>query len=179
MSGCDSEPPKPTPTVGELLKPTAAPRCDEAFAGAAPVGTASPRSLAGPGLTLTQYDRRQLEEKDRGVGAPPLSPWYAGDSILLTDDQATSADALKMLICVRATHIFVGTYQPGNYSAIRVDWDVRVLRWPGGEPLAASTFRGHEPPAERRMEAAPRTSQVTGGDPLGDASKWLETLIAR
>jgi hypothetical protein len=46
---------------------------------------------------------------------------------------------------------------------VRTDWDVRVLRWPGGEQAASNVFRGPDPPEKK--EAAKDSKLLTGGSP--------------
>jgi hypothetical protein len=193
LAGCGDDtpppPPPPPPTpASEVLLPTASPRCEEAFAAGMPSGTLSPGAVKGPAISLLQYDFSRLDEKYR-EGNPPHTPWRARGvpyypSPVPSGAEAKSADAVQALVCIRQIYNLVGTYQPSNNPAVRLDWDVRVLRWPSGEQLFASTFQGPDPPANAELHgygdctAASKTCATkSGGDPFTDAQRWLAPLI--
>jgi hypothetical protein len=198
LAGCQMIAPTPTPTPiptptvspGERLLPQAGPRCTDLFAGARPTATPAPGSARGPAVALIQSDFSQLEEKYR-EGNPPFMPWRQQglpyqSSVVPTRAQATTTDAVQTLVCVRQTYIRVGFYQPSNTPAVRLDWDVRVVRWPSGEPLAGMTFRGPDPPQDADLkgygtctEASKTCATKSGGEPVGNALRWLDELIAR
>ena len=198
LAGCQMVAPTPTPTpiptptvsTGEMLLPQASPRCTDAFAGARPSGAPAPGSVRGPVVALIQYDFSQLEEKFR-EGNPPFLPWRQQGlpyqvSVVPSRAQATTTDAVQTLVCVRQTYIRVGFYQPNNTPAVRLDWDVRVTRWPTGEQVAGMTFRGPDPPQDADLkgyspctEASKTCATKSGGEPVGSALGWLDGLIAR
>ena len=86
----------------------------------------------------------------------------------LTTETATTRSRIR---------IHVGTYEPG-IKAIRIQWDVRVLRWPSGELISGSTFQGHDPPQVVEMKGYERSETETGSYPHG-AYSWLDEMIAR
>jgi hypothetical protein len=175
LSGCgEAEVKNPEYHNAELLLSKAAPRCTDAFATRSFIPSALSVPLKGPSIALLQPDNSQLPEKDRGSN--PLWPWrpdYTASVLAsLRYGQPKTADAVQTLVCVRETSIQVGVYQPSGRSAIRNDWDVRVLRWPSGEVMVGRTFRGPDPPKQ-----ATSTYEMTSGRPTNEAKLWLDDLI--
>jgi hypothetical protein len=85
---------------------------------------------------------------------------------------AKTADAVQTLVCIRETQIQVGIYQESGNSAIRNDWDIRVVRWPNGEPLTGKTFEGPKPPP-----MATTAFEMSGLRPVNEAKPWIDDLL--
>jgi hypothetical protein len=179
LAGCGS-------AAAEQLLPTAGARCTEAFSGGWREATSGP--VRGPAIALIQSDNSRLEERFR-EGNPPLSNWRPHPAsyetaVIPARAQTASLDAVQALVCVRQTYTQVGRYS-SNHPAVRLDWDVRVVRWPGGEPLAGRTFRGPDPPEKadfRGWSLCTETSKCatkSGGPPSNDAARWLDEVVAR
>lgn len=194
LAGCDSQPSAPSTNslataAGEQLLPSAAPRCSDAFAGSSPLNAPAAGSVAGPGVGLFQYDFSQLEERYRERN-PPLTEWRHRDlsflaSVVPHRALATSPDAVKLVACIRETRFLVGYYEPSKTPAVRLDWDVRLLLWPGGEVIAQMTFRGPDPDQKAELQGYGNCTQTSetcatksGGDPFTQAHDWLDGLIA-
>jgi hypothetical protein len=74
---------------------------------------------------------------------------YALRSSHVLDDVSDLA-AMRAVICIKWVYGPWHMYQSSKGtpdSQRRTDWDVRVIRWPGGDLLASNLFRGKEPPA--------------------------------
>jgi len=194
LAGCgETEPPKkpppPSPTAAaELLLPAAGPRCTNAFSGGRFAGSAPSGSVRRPAIALIQSDNSQLLERFR-EGNPPLGAWRPHGAsyevaIIPTRAQTVSPDAVQTLVCVRQTYNQVGRYS-SNHPAVRLDWDVRVLRWPSGELLSGRTFRGPDPPQQADFKGwspcteTSKCATKSGGQPSGEALRWLDEIIAR
>jgi hypothetical protein len=183
----NSPPPPPPPTAAaELLLPAAGPRCTNAFSGGWP---ASARSglVRGPAIALIQSDFSQLSEKYR-EGNPPLGTWRPHGAsyevaIIPTRAKTVSPDAVQTLVCVRQTYNQVGRYS-SNHPAVRLDWDVRVVRWPSGEPMSRMTFH-RDPPQQADFKGwspcteTSKCATKSGGQPSDEALRWLDEVIAR
>lgn len=135
--------------------------------------------MKGPAVALTQLDFRQIQEEYRD-SSKPLTDWWSYDIDLMPSRaEAKAVDGVQTLFCIRQVYIQIGIYQPDNIAAAREDWDVRVVRWPSGEPMASMVIRGPEPPQEIKKSAAGNRRLYYVGSPDNEAKRWLDEVIAR
>jgi len=145
--------PVPTPTLSlETLHFTAAPLCEAAFA--SPESTGSPEA---PVFTLLNKEYEGQEWQRWGV------QYY----------DAFSASEVRTLVCIRESRTATGTYTDFQ-SAYRLDWQVRLVRWPDGELLGAteSALLGDEPPG-RKYQPGPGY----GESPRLPLLTWLSSAM--
>lgn len=173
LAGCD---PPTAYDLGKELLPTAGPLCAAALDSGASAGTPAPGAIAGPAVAFVRLDEKF------GYG----TAWGAFGDRLVPEKHAKagSADDVRAVVCVQQIFTEVGKYQAtdsqtGTVSemiANRIDFDIRVLRWPGGELLAARSFQGADPP--EKVELQPGLSHWSGNLPIVDASNWLDEVLA-
>ena len=85
--------------------------------------------------------------------------------------EAASADRVSTLVCIRQTTIQMTTYTDGQ-PGYRQDWDVRLVSWPQGVPIAEVSLRGGNPPDVKFGSDA-----AYGASPSTQLFEWLlETL---
>src|SRR5436305_1108515 len=125
LAGCGQD--RPTKSAATLLLPKAAPLCSDAFARGRLTSTPPPGSVRGSAVVLEQFDAREVKEKYRGDN-PPLSKWWTYEDLIRAE--AKTEDSVQTLVCIRVANIQIGIYQPDDIAAVRVDYDVRVVRWP-------------------------------------------------
>jgi hypothetical protein len=175
LAGCG---PSYKPTVSEQLKPKTIPRCTAIFDGDRFGGSPTSGSVRGPAVAVTQLDFRQVEEKYRD-GSNPLTDWWSYDGLMPSRAEAKTVDGVQTLFCIRQVYIQIGIYRPDNIAAVRQDWDVRVVRWPSGEPMASMVIRGPEPPQDIKKSAGDNKTTYYAGSPDNEAKRWLDEVIAR
>jgi hypothetical protein len=169
LAGCgDSTPVMDPSDIGKQLLPLAGPLCTAAY-GSSP-GTPAPGAIKGKVVGFIRSDERYEHNHD----------WYPIGYALLPlhhRAEARSVEDVKAVACVHSTFNQVGVYQPNNVLAVRTDYDVRVIQWPGGEPLASKVLQGPDPPAQE--EASKDAKIITGGSPTEqEMARWLEGMIA-
>ena len=193
-----SEPSFPTPAptpipVASILLAQATPLCATPFDGRLTQGAAR-----APAIALKQIDEGGLGQQYRDRNLTP-GEWIGENTynaarntqigyLLPYELRAASAETVQSLVCVRERRIEVGTYQEVKYAAGRLDWDVRVLRWPDGAVLAANSFRGGDPPDvyQSKSRTDPCGSNLPGAvcltqygkSPQDDFMTWLKTVLA-
>lgn len=86
--------------------------------------------------------------------------------LMITNDPSTMA----AVVCVSEDKQSVGQYIDGQ-PAYRIVWEVRVIRWPGGEVMTANHFVGSEPP-RTKIGSGPGW----GGQPYNELAEWLHSL---
>lgn len=179
LAGCSGPPTDPTQILSELL-PQAAPFCTAAFNSGQSATTPAPGSVIGPAVAFRALDERYgygTEWQTYGTG-PPV-PWEHAT--------ATAADEVRAVVCIRQGYDVVGSYQSSDapltadigsgVPAVRSDWDIQVIRWPSGEPVAAKFFQAADPPA--KVEGLPATAKHWSGPVAMEETKaWLEAMLA-
>lgn len=169
--------------VTKLLLPKATPRCTDAFASDRFAAAPASGAVEGPAVAFIRRDDSKIEEQYRHYAK---STW-AEYRIAPEHARPTSADAVRAVICVQVVYTEVGTYEvysssgPISFSgwvpAARVDWDVRIIRWPSGDPVAAKVFQGQSP--SERTSTSSSGKFVSGSEPRGEGVKWIEGVIRR
>jgi hypothetical protein len=170
--------------VSKLLLPQAAPRCTEAFRNDRSASFPTSGSVKGPAAAFQRHDDSQIEKEYRRYAN---STWEKPFSrIIPKHAQTISADAVRAVICLQSIYTRVGTYEITDFSApvpfpisvpgAREDWDVRVIRWPSSEPVAAKVFLGKNPSVGKT--SARGGTFVSGLGPWSsEVEGWLEGVI--
>ncbi|MFN8556980.1 MAG: WD40 repeat domain-containing protein [Dehalococcoidia bacterium] len=141
----------PTGPRADSLRDKATPLCEAAFAARVTEGT-----VEGP-LLFLQHGNYIKAALDRMPNRPPA--WEATSFHGASFVVAQTVEQVRSLACVRETRVQVGTYVPasstpssgsggragGGLPAYRLDWQVRLARWPDGTVIAATELRGTEP----------------------------------
>jgi hypothetical protein len=161
----------PTQSPTQALEQRATPLCTAAFAAPAP-SAAMPAMR--PVVLYWRRDESQVQASSRSSTAGPgwLGEIY-GD--LPEAVKARTVEEVKTVVCRQEHYIQVGTYQMSQSAAVRIDWELRLVRWPTGETLAARTFRGGDPPASRTTMG--HLSWEHGPRPEAEAKAWLEQTL--
>jgi hypothetical protein len=152
------------------MLPKTTPLCTAAHA--RPADTSTSGSVKGPAIGLVRHDEKytpHAEWNAYGFGYSAYIPPHA---------HATSEDGVRIVVCAQGVGTQVGFYQPNNVPAIRLDLDVRIIRYPTGEPLASMTFQGPDPAPEINTTSQNPTS-LSGSYPTGELNRWLQGLIER
>jgi hypothetical protein len=131
--------------------------------------------VKGPAFVYAQHDWRQIEDK-YWDGGEKFSDWFATNPDIVRS-YATKVDAGQAAVCIRHVFIQIGIYRPDNIAAVRHDWHVHVLRWPGGESLAGSVIPGQEPPPEIKVTAGQIRKAYYADEPKEAGKRWLNELI--
>lgn len=165
--------PAPTPTRSptDVLEARATALCTAAFSATAPV-TAAPAKR--PVVLYWRRDESQVQPQSRSSTAG--AEWHGeiyGD--LPASTRASTPEEVQTIVCRQEQYIQVGVYQNSESAAVRIDWELRLVRWPTGESLAARTFRGGDPPASRTTRGS--VSWEHGPTPQAEASAWLESVL--
>ncbi|MGB2963978.1 MAG: hypothetical protein WBB69_08330 [Anaerolineales bacterium] len=99
-----------------------------------------------------------------------VDPWGGFDLL-----ESAREDELESITCIKETRIDKGFYigTAGGGRGYQLQWDLWVLGWPEGAPLASITFLGSPPP----------TSVSSGGnhygsEPKSKALSWLDAQFA-
>lgn len=164
-------PATPTPRPVDVLEAQATALCTAAFAAPAP---ATAQAARRPAVLYWRRDESKVQTQSRSSTAGP--GWrgeLAGD--LPQTLSARTAEEVQTVACREERYIQVGVYQESNSAAVRIDYELRLLRWPGGELLAARTFRGGDPPATRTTQGS--VSWEHGPRPQAEATAWLEQSL--
>lgn len=127
-------------------------------------------------FAFIEYDFSAVEQKYLG-SSNPVSPWSPYYGVTPTRAEAKSAAEVRTLVCIRQIRFQIGVYEPGDVAAVRDDWDIRLLNWPGGEPIAASSFQGADPPPETQVSTGDYVR--TGGEPSSAGYAWIDGLIEK
>jgi hypothetical protein len=134
--------------------------------------------VPGQAVALVRNDDSHLEERYRfNKNEAPKFDWLHPGDILPSRAQAQTADAVHALVCIHATHVLVGTYGSSGNVGVRVDWDLRVLRWPSGEVIAAQAFTGHAPDDIGEFKQG-ESNVARRGRTSSEAYAWMKELIA-
>ena len=143
----------PTPTSDlKTLLPNAASLCEAAFA--------VPTIQAPISVPLMRLERAVFSG---GTGASDSEQWKVSRFIPFIGTRY--AAEVQGLLCVHEIWKTVGKYTSG-VPADQRDFDVRVVRWPTGDVLAAAAFRGGAPPGVTRL--------ITFGEaPESELLRWL------
>jgi hypothetical protein len=185
--------PAPTPVpLAVTLRDQAAPKCAAAFGAQATSGP-----VRAPMIAMKRYDESAVQERYRD-GRMDAREWIAengynaagnlhASTFLPTSLRATSVEDVQSLACVQERRVQVGTYQRTEWAAARIDWDVRLVRWPDGAVLGTMSFRGADPPESHSFQAgtAPCGSPgglcgtVHGNSPQDAFEQWIQQTVPR
>jgi hypothetical protein len=173
----------PTPPPAAAVLDRAGPLCDAAFHTRA-TGAATAQA---PAFELLELDESQLDPS--AFHDENLNQWIADNSPEITGVPtpllAATPDAAHALVCVIMRQVQVGTFEISGSAAIRIDYDTRLLSWPDGALVAAQSFRGAAPPADRTVSSACRGNSdvngcknpVYGASPASDLGAWLQQQL--
>ena len=163
--------PTPTPSPGNVLEARAVVLCDAALKAPAPTTAAT---AFRPVVLYWRRDESRVQPGSRSSTAG--AGWHGeiyGD--LPEPLRAATVEDVQAVVCRQENYIQVGTYERSNSAAVRIDWELRLVRWPSGELLAARTFRGADPPASRQTQGS--QSWEHGETPKAAATAWLEQTL--
>ena len=176
----------PTPAPVAAVLDQAGPLCDAAFRRAASGAKTAGAMAHGPVLTLLELDESEIPASARDTN---LDRWLAASDPDITGvplaQIATAADSAQALVCVIERQVQVGSFEISGSPAVRIDYDVRLLSWPDGAVVAATSLTGGDPPSERTVSAACRANPdgdgchdpIYGPSPASDLRTWLSQLL--
>jgi len=120
-------PPTPTQDTDKLIA-TASPTCAKAFTKSVLAG-----SVSGPVLVILNKTYESKDWNQPYISVPNM------EINLLTPIN------ISALVCIKETRDYKGMYTNGQ-NAYRLNWDVRLIRWPDGVVVAQTQLIGEEPP---------------------------------
>jgi WD40 repeat protein len=148
----------------QALTSTAGSLCEKARAGDLGSVARPLRPGALPARSILYFG------KESGPGAREWRPRFD-----LGYSQAESPQDARILACIEESKSGPQRYtrrdgQVADLEGYSIHWDVRILRWPDGGLLAATSFIGGEPP---RLVMGTLHRQVSGEAPSREFEKWL------
>jgi hypothetical protein len=156
--------PAPTSDIESLLLEAAA-LCSRSFSASLAEGSAQ-----APAATLISHG---------------LDVWDFISGYFPSIAEAGSAAEVKTLVCIKETRLKVGEYVPIRTpdspviplptslgAGYQIEWDVRLVRYPSGEVLAAERFLGDPPPLYG-------AGVEIGSDPRPVVEAWLALALGK
>lgn len=93
--------------------------------------------------------------------------------VVMPDLETRIAAEVRSVACVLETFVQVGSYSDGA-PAYRVDWQVTLMAWPGGEWIDSTILEGEDPP--RFKEG---TQSGYGNTPYRRLPEWLAQVTSK
>lgn len=154
---------------------TLAPKCTAAFA--TPIPERKGKAPL-PALLLWSRDESSVQQGSR-ASTRGAEAWKSDNNHTLAHRfSARSFAGLKSVVCLLERYVQVGAYDRSGSAAVRIDHDVRVIRWPEGTVLAARTFQGADPAAKREGQGGMKSWEHGAPPPKTDLELWLSQVFA-
>lgn len=149
--------------------------CTSAFRGTS-VGL--PGKGKPPSLLLWSRDERAVQAGSRS-STPGAERWKADNNHSLPPKMlARSVEEVRSVVCLLEQYVQVGTYETTNSAAVRLDYEVRVIGWPGGDLVAVRTFPGGDPPKERTHSTGAMSWERGAPPDEAAVTAWLEQVFS-
>lgn len=131
-----------------------------------------------PALLLWRRDESDVQDGSRSSTAG-ADQWRSDNNHRLPAKLlARSLESLQSVVGLVERFVQVGTYEATKTAAVRIDYEVRVVRWPSGELLAARTFRGADPPAQRTSSSGVKSWEHGQPPDAAAVEAWLSEVFA-